>query len=119
MKRNVLNLNKILPFVLFAISFFVFIMATSPNTVPLPLLVVPFIVIGFFIYFFVKAVVQGTKTPRDGISVKLLALSISSLAVLLLLLQSLDQLTLRDGLLTTIFATMFWVYIWKADFLGK
>ena len=61
----------------------------------------------------------STNKRRDGISGKLLALSIATLVVLLLLLQSLDQLTLRDGLLTTIFVAMFWIYIWRADFLHK
>ncbi len=94
-------------------------MVTSPNTIPLPLLIVPFIIIGFFIYFLIKAMLYSTNKRRDGIPGKLLALSIATLVVLLLLLQSLDQLTLRDGLLTTIFAAMFWIYIWRADFLHK
>ncbi len=119
MKRYSLKLNKILPLIIIPLGFYLFISFTNPNSVLLPLLIIPFVLIGIFIFSIVYGVLNVSLKHKDRFSTQLLSLSIATLAVLMLLLQSLNQLTWRDGLLTTIFAAMFWVYIWRADFLRK
>lgn len=44
---------------------------------------------------------------------------LSSLAVMLLLLSSLGQLTVRDGVLVVGFGALFLLYVRRADFLNK
>lgn len=119
MKTKSQVLNKFFVILLITGCFLGFMLTTDPNKVPLPLLIVPFILLGFILYQIASAVLLLSKSHRNSYLGKIIALSIASLGVGLLLLQSLNQLTWRDSLLTGVFAILFWIYIWKADFLRK
>lgn len=98
--------------------FLIFILTTNPETVALPLLIVPFILIGLVVYqavLLLFLVFKG-KTP-ERYPRKVIAGGVSALTVCLLLLQSLHQLTWRDSLLAILFIGLFWLYVWRADFL--
>ncbi len=112
-------LNKIFTILLVVACFTGFVLATNPNSVALPLLIVPFILLGIILYQLVFAVLFVIMSHKNNYLRKIISLSVASLGVGLLLLQSLDQLTLKDSLLAFIFAILFWVYIWRADFLHK
>ncbi len=119
MSAKNLFLNKL--FVITSVTgcFMGFVLVTDPNTVALPLLIVPFMLLGLIFYQLVAAVLILGKKQKNSYLSKIIALSIASFGVVLLLLQSLNQLTWRDSLLTGIFAVLFWLYIWRADFLHK
>lgn len=116
--RNQL-LNKLFLTLLLTGCFVLFIGATNPDNVPLPLLIVPFILLGFILYQLVCSVFLLIKGRQNTSSIRIVASSIACLAVGLLLLQSLHQLTWRDSLLGAVFAILFWLYVWRADFLKK
>lgn len=107
---------------LLAILYFslpVFIVSTNPNQLPLPLLLMPFGLI--FSILFVTIYLVGSRTRllrgleqrRQYGVVGLL----SGIPILLLVFQSLHQLTIRDVIIaiSMVFATAF--YISRADFL--
>jgi hypothetical protein len=116
--RNQL-LNKLYITLLLTGCFIGFVVSTNPNKVALPLLIVPFVLLGFVLYQLVSVVLLFSKVQKNSYLGRIIALSIASLGVGLLLLQSLHQLTWRDSLLTGVFAVLFWLYIWRADFLHK
>ena len=96
-----------------------FIMNTNPERLPLPLLLVPFLLFfaGLFvaIYFLGSRVslLKGLEKRRQFAVSALLA----AIPLLLLVFQSLHQLTIRDVLISLglVIATAF--YISRADFL--
>jgi hypothetical protein len=73
----------------------IFLMSTDPYNIPLPLLVVPFILVGFGIFRGLTFTVSNlTKLSKTRI--RLLAGLITSLILLVVLLQSIRQLSLKD-----------------------
>lgn len=110
-------LNKFFLILLLTGVFVGFLLMTDPNEVALALLVVPFVFLGVLFYQLASVVLLLTKTHKNSYFGKIVALSTATVAVGLLLLQSLNQLTWRDGFLTVLFTGLFWLYIWRADFL--
>ena len=94
-------------------------LVTDPNTVILPFLILPFVLVGIIFYQIISEIFLVASRQKNSHSGKIIALSITSLGVGLLLLQSLNQLTWKDGLLTCLLAVLFWLYIRRADFLHK
>lgn len=115
-KRHILN--KLFWIVGTAGLFLIFILTTNPETVALPLLIVPFILLGLLSYqgvLLLFLIFRGKTIERYPR--KVIAGGVSALTVCLLLLQSLHQLTWRDSLLAILFIGLFWLYVWRADFL--
>lgn len=110
-------LNKLLIILFLAGCFVGFLLLTDPNKVALPLLMVPFALLGVIFYQTLLLVSLLARRQKSSYLGKIIALSVATLGVGLLLLQSLNQLTWRDGLLAVLFAGLFWLYIWRADFL--
>ena len=110
-------LNKLLLILAGAAVLLSITLLTDPNTIALPLLIMPFILIGFLLYQ-ISSVVVVLKKKGDRIFLaKIIPLSVAFLGVSLLLLGSLHQLTLNDSLLVFGFTILLWIYLWRADFL--
>lgn len=95
-----------------------FMLLTDPGKIALPLLIVPFILIGFVCYQVVEATLL-LRSNRKSPYIRIFPLSIAFLTVCLLLLESLHQLTWKDTALVGGFTMLLWLYVWKADFLKK
>ncbi len=84
-------------FLLFlTVSFFV---AVHPDNLPVIFMLVPFILIFFVLYTGINIALRRFLSLKTGVR-RWLALVLSVLPVLLLIIQSITQLTLRDVLLT-------------------
>lgn len=106
--------------VIFTVLFLVFVfLFTNPNNVPLVLLIIPFILIGIIVYILSKLLIDLTSNHVQSRAVyyKLAPLSLSFAVVAILLLASLGQLTLKDGILVLGFSLLFLIYIVRVDFL--
>lgn len=118
MKTKSTILNKLFVIIGICLVLLVFILLTNPDSIALPLLIIPFGLVGLAIYKLFDLVLimigKTEKRPR-----RILSISVSSFVVVLLLLQSLNQLTWKDCLITLIFAIVFWLYVWRADFLHR
>lgn len=112
-------LNKLFLVLLLIGLLLLLVLFTDPNRVILPVLIAPFLLIGGIIYQISHLFLRMKKSLHPSYVDKLLPLSIAGLGVALLLLRSLHQLTLKDSLLVCGFAAIFWLYIWRADFLHK
>lgn len=118
MKTKNTILNKL--FVIFGLclTLLIFILLTNPDSIALPLLVVPFGLIGLIVYKLSDLILMIIGKTEKRVK-KILSISVSSFVVVILLLQSLNQLTWKDCLITFVFAVFFWLYVWRADFLHK
>lgn len=97
----------------------VFVSITDPNKIALPLLIGPFLLVGYILYQITSLILSLITPTATAVFLKIFPLSVSFLGVVLLLLRSLGQLTWRDSLLTVIFVVLLWLYVWRADFLQK
>lgn len=114
------KLNKLLYITLTVSLLIGFISLTDPYKIPLPLIIIPFLLSWFALYE-VVLLVMTFRNPSRNISymTKIIPISVASLGVSLLLLATLHQLTWKDTFLILILALVFWGYIRKADFLRK
>lgn len=112
-------LNKLLSSLMLATCLTLFLLFTNPDSIALPVLIAPFIIIGLLIYQLTSYVIEKNRSLRNTYAARLLPLSIAGLGVALLLLRSLHQLTIKDSILVFGFAIVFWLYVWRADFLHK
>lgn len=93
------------------------LLSTSPDSLPLPLVITPFILIFAILYLFTRLLLDG-YAPNLGTRAKRgLSLIIAALPVLLLILQSISQLTARDLLITLGLILLLLFYFRKIDFL--
>lgn len=96
-----------------------FMMLTNPSKTSLAALLVPFFLFGLGTFMFISL---GTMVIFRGVRVRIrrfVALTISSTLVLMLLLRSLNQFTVKDGLIIFVLIGCLSLYVVRADFLGK
>lgn len=105
--------NRTIFLALIYMSLPVFLSLTDPAKLPLPLLVVPFLLL--FVIFFVTirlAVKRLNRRKR-----LLVAAAGASLPVLLLVFQSIHQLTVKDVLIVLVLISVTMFYLSRADFI--
>jgi hypothetical protein len=112
-------LNKLIWISLLLAALIAYIMLTNPNTIPLPLVLVPFILIGVFLYQLTALMLVLRGIEKGHYVRRLLPGSISFIGVALLVLASLHQLSWKDVFLVALFTVLFWLYVGRADFLHK
>jgi hypothetical protein len=96
-----------------------YILLSNPNTVALPLLLVPFVIIGYILYEVTSLIVHIFVREHSNLVARMLPSSVGFVGVGLMILSSLHQLSWKDTLLVALFTGLFWLYIWRADFLHK
>jgi hypothetical protein len=100
MGLDAVRLKKLLVLLALYLSGPAFILLTHPEHLPLPLLMVPFLLL--FLSIFVTVWLTGPLVTRGLLSGKrrwAVAASVAGLPVLLIVLRSVDQLTVRDVLI--------------------
>jgi hypothetical protein len=97
MKISTKRLRHMLPFLALYASLPLFIISSNPRRLPLPLLWVPFLLL-FAILFTTSRHLLGRK--MQGKRLLSLVLMLSLMPVLLLVLASINQLDLRDIIIT-------------------
>lgn len=75
-----------------------FLLLTDPTKVPLPILMLPFVWMFLLLFIAVYMGLGLTALPR--LKKRILAAAVGGLPILLLILQSIGQLTIRDTLIT-------------------
>jgi hypothetical protein len=110
------------------VSIVIFLTATNPNKLPSVILVVPFM---FFFLAFYASVMVVLASVRDrrrqtiiGMQVlrpKIVACLVAGFPVLLMVLQSIGQLTVKDVIMTAIICMISYFYVAKfsTSFSGR
>ena len=94
-----------------------FMIATNPESLPLPLLIAPFALLFGALYLTSKLMLDKFFTNLNGKPLKGVAVSLAGLPVLLIILQSIGQLSIRDLLITFGLVAGLIFYFRKTDFL--
>lgn len=92
-----------------------FLLVTSPDHLPLPLLIVPFGIIFYLLFFIFKELGATGGAQRRQRLIR--AAVLAAIPVLLLVLQTIHQLTIKDILITIGLVLLATYYVNKADFL--
>ena len=109
-------LKTVLTPVLILLFLIGFMLITNPNRLPLLLLMVPFLVFFFFLFYILKSFGKNqSKLRRRQRLIR--AGVVASIPVLLLVLQTIHQLTIKDVLITLGLVLLATYYLNKADFL--
>ena len=113
------NLHKIVILSIAVSLLFMIFFGLNPDTVSIAVLLVPFLLIGVATYIvcqmfgdYVSRFRSGNQRLRSIVS-----LSIAIFVVSLLVLASIGQLTVKDGVLVAVFMGLFLWYVSRADFL--
>lgn len=110
-KKNTLKLLALVS------TLFLYLVLTNPNQVSLPLILVPFVLLGFIIFllfktglgfFFHESANKGKMT--------LLAMIVSVIIVNISLLRSIGQLTFQDAAISLLITVVAIIYISKFQF---
>jgi len=99
------------------ISLPLFLMLTNPETLPLPLLLVPFLLLGLSIYKTAELGYRVLFKERDKSRLRVLAAITAFLPTLLLILASIGQLTIRDTAIVLGLLILLTFYLRRIDFL--
>ena len=96
----------------------VFMMATNPDSLPLPLLTIPFLLVFVALYLTVGRLLRRYFYNLRDKPLKGVAVALAGLPVLLIILQSVGQLSIRDLLIIVGLILGLVFYFRKADFLN-
>lgn len=97
----------------------VFLALSNPSRVSLALLLVPFVLFGLFVHELLYLLLVDVGGRRTFAYRRIVPGSGAFLVVVALLLQSLNQLGFKDILIISVLVIVFWLYLWRADFLNK
>lgn len=98
----------------------VFLFTTNPNDIPSFFLIVPFILL-FIANFLIVLLILGALRANSGYAAvrftrpRVMAVLIGGFPVLLLVLQSIGQLTVRDATIACIILVLTYVYVMRTS----
>jgi len=119
MKYRVKYLKYLFILLVFYGGFFSFLCFTNPKNLSIVLLIVPFVLLFLGLLFTILILIKMfIKDNGSGLSKKhlIIATLLATIPVCLLLLDSVDQLTLKDGLLFITFGIFVLFYINRISF---
>lgn len=119
MTNMIKQVQKLTTLLLLWISLPVFLLATNPDNVPLPLLIVPFILLAAALYKTATTLLRLTFTKASTHRIRIMAVVISLLPTLLIILSSIRQLTIRDVAIVGGLLVLIVFYMRRLDFLGR
>jgi hypothetical protein len=109
--------RRLLVVVLLSIATLTYMFAANPGDLPLPLLVVPFLLFLVIFYLVARWLLASFFSNLDRRTQKVAGLLLASLPVLLMVLQSIGQLSVRDLLIVFVLMAGLAFYLRRADFL--
>ena len=118
LKKISLKRRLVVALIAFATAIF-YMMATTPGKVSLAMLLVPFALMGVIVFEIASLVFVSVSKSKSRTVQRIVPAGVSTVFVTVLLLQSLNQLTWKDGLILLSLVVMVTVYLWRADFLNK
>jgi hypothetical protein len=117
MNSVIKQVQKLTTLVLAWVSLPIFLLATNPEELPLPLLIVPFILLLACLYVTAKVFLNIFFKDIDTGRRKTMAAIFAVLPTLLILLASINQLTVRDTAIVLGLLVLLLFYLRRLDFL--
>jgi hypothetical protein len=103
----------------FFILCLLFMMMANPAKTSLAELLIPFVLFGLGTFMFTSVVVHILYRSAGDHMRRFIALTASVSLVVMLLLRSLNQFTIRDGVILIVLVICMTLYVTRADFLGE
>jgi hypothetical protein len=104
--------NRLVKIIIFSGLLTLFLSFSNPSSIPLPLLLVPYLLSGLIIYEIVYLVLDRlVGFPKSKHKLNLYALLITVLFTNFMLLKSIGQLTVQDALISLAIIVVSTVYI--------
>jgi hypothetical protein len=100
---------------LLAISLTVFLLFTNPEKLPLPLLLIPFILLASLLYVLSNFVISFIFSDMKQRRVRLISVVVATLPTLLLILASIKQLSVRDTAIIVALLVVLTLYMKRID----
>jgi hypothetical protein len=110
------NIRRLLPLVLLYIAGPAFLLTTNPHSLPLPLLVLPFLWL-FSVLFVTTTLLLKRRQNVARRKIVIIAGVVASIPVLLAIFQSIHQLSIKDVLLSVGLVLLAAWYVLRADFI--
>ena len=117
MAFNIKQVQKLIIIVLMWVSLPLFILLTNPENLPIPLLVVPFLLLYATLYMSARLSLMYLTPNLTMGRTRLIAMLIAGLPTLLLVLASIKQLTIRDTAIVVGLLVFLVFYLRRIDFL--
>ncbi len=105
--------KKLAALLISPVLFVGFLVATDPYKLPLPLLIVPFVLFAAMVYMYSRLALRTLHVSRRR--ARLIAVIISGLLLLVALLQSIRQLSLKDFLILSALVIGLTIYARRLD----
>ena len=105
----------LVPLVLYG-GLFVFLISTNPHELSIGFLLIPFVWVFTTLFWTIRVLLRRLKPDTRPKRATLLAITGAALPTMALLLDSINQLTLRDGVLFIAFAVVGFFYIGRINF---
>lgn len=101
------------------LGMFILLFATNPNNLPLPLLILPFVLLFLIIFTSTLFVIQRRSSSMKLLTPKssIIAFTVAGVPVLLAVFQSIHQLSIRDVLISAGLFGGIVFYLSKTDVL--
>lgn len=112
------KVQKLTTILLLWISLPTFLLLTNPETLPIPLLIMPFLMVLFAIYRTTNLALGLGPRPMSPKRAKLMSGVIAILPTVLLILASIGQLTVRDSVIIFGLLILLTFYMRRLDFLN-
>jgi hypothetical protein len=113
------QVQKLTGLILLWVSLPAFLLITNPETSPLPLLIVPFILLATALYKSAEIILRLSFNRASDQRTKITAAVVALLPTLLLILASIRQLTIRDTAIVGGLLLLLVFYMRRLDFLGR
>jgi hypothetical protein len=113
------QVQKLTGLILLWVSLPAFLLVTNPETSPLPLLIVPFILLAAALYKSAEIILRLSFNRASDQRTKITAAVVALLPTLLLILASIRQLTIRDTAIVGGLLLLLVFYMRRLDFLGR
>jgi hypothetical protein len=111
------QVQKVITLLLVWISLPVFLLVTNPETLPLPLLIIPFVLLFAVLYISAKTIIKTFLKDVPAKRRQTMAVVFALLPTLLILLASIRQLTVRDIAIIFGLLILLMFYLRRVDFL--
>lgn len=118
MNQMLNQIKKLIVILLFWVSLLVFMLITHPESLPLPLLIMPFALLAIALYKTARTVLRVSFRQISDQKVKTMAGVIAVLPTLLLILASIRQLTVRDVAIVFGLLLLLVFYMRRIDFVN-
>lgn len=114
-----MKIKKIIHVFILAVLMFLFMMLTDPGGIPIPFLLIPYLLLAFIFYNLASLGMEIIFRGANGSKIRLYSIVIAAVFINFALLKSINQLTVQDAAISMAIVVVSAVYISKFSLDGE